>query len=178
MRIKFPHNFQPFDSLMSGHSKWATTKRHKGLVDAKRGKIFSNLKIPTITVSGGKAPFGIAGKGKKPSFGVNWNAEGGVFDKPTILPSLEGWQGVGEAGAEAIAPITVLQDYVKSAVKGENNNLVRTLIEQNQILMDFLTRIIPSTVMLDSGELLGALTPAIDVQLSDRWNHVKRGNTR
>ncbi|MGF0069017.1 YebC/PmpR family DNA-binding transcriptional regulator [Candidatus Spyradosoma sp. SGI.093] len=28
---------------MSGHSKWATTKRHKGLVDAKRGKIFSNL---------------------------------------------------------------------------------------------------------------------------------------
>lgn len=28
---------------MSGHSKWATTKRHKGIMDAKRGKIFSNL---------------------------------------------------------------------------------------------------------------------------------------
>lgn len=28
---------------MSGHSKWATTKRHKGAIDAKRGKIFSNL---------------------------------------------------------------------------------------------------------------------------------------
>ncbi len=26
---------------MSGHSKWATTKRHKAVVDAKRGKIFS-----------------------------------------------------------------------------------------------------------------------------------------
>ncbi len=26
---------------MSGHSKWATTKRHKATVDAKRGKIFS-----------------------------------------------------------------------------------------------------------------------------------------
>jgi len=26
---------------MSGHSKWATTKRHKAMVDAKRGKIFS-----------------------------------------------------------------------------------------------------------------------------------------
>ncbi|MGJ3244021.1 MAG: YebC/PmpR family DNA-binding transcriptional regulator [Opitutales bacterium] len=26
---------------MSGHSKWATTKRHKAAVDAKRGKIFS-----------------------------------------------------------------------------------------------------------------------------------------
>ncbi|MDR2664358.1 MAG: YebC/PmpR family DNA-binding transcriptional regulator [Puniceicoccales bacterium] len=28
---------------MSGHSKWATTKRHKAAVDAKRGKIFSIL---------------------------------------------------------------------------------------------------------------------------------------
>ena len=26
---------------MSGHSKWATIKRHKAAVDAKRGKIFS-----------------------------------------------------------------------------------------------------------------------------------------
>lgn len=26
---------------MSGHSKWATIKRHKGAIDAKRGKIFS-----------------------------------------------------------------------------------------------------------------------------------------
>jgi len=26
---------------MSGHSKWATTKRHKAVIDAKRGKIFS-----------------------------------------------------------------------------------------------------------------------------------------
>lgn len=28
---------------MSGHSKWATTKRHKAAVDAKRGEIFSTL---------------------------------------------------------------------------------------------------------------------------------------
>lgn len=26
---------------MAGHSKWATTKRHKAVIDAKRGKIFS-----------------------------------------------------------------------------------------------------------------------------------------
>ena len=28
---------------MSGHSKWATTKRHKAAVDGKRGEIFSTL---------------------------------------------------------------------------------------------------------------------------------------
>ncbi|MCL2001936.1 YebC/PmpR family DNA-binding transcriptional regulator, partial [Candidatus Saccharibacteria bacterium] len=28
---------------MAGHSKWATTKRHKAVVDAKRGKIFTKI---------------------------------------------------------------------------------------------------------------------------------------
>jgi YebC/PmpR family DNA-binding regulatory protein len=43
---------------MSGHSKWATTKRHKAAVDAKRGKLFSILsKEITLAVrSGGKDP--------------------------------------------------------------------------------------------------------------------------
>ncbi|HCJ12511.1 MAG: transcriptional regulator [Verrucomicrobia bacterium GWF2_51_19] len=43
---------------MSGHSKWATTKRHKAVIDAKRGKIFSILsKELTIAArSGGGDP--------------------------------------------------------------------------------------------------------------------------
>ena len=43
---------------MSGHSKWATTKHKKALVDAKRGKLFTKL-IREITVaakSGGGGP--------------------------------------------------------------------------------------------------------------------------
>jgi hypothetical protein len=28
---------------MSGHSKWATTKHQKAVVDAKRGKMFAKL---------------------------------------------------------------------------------------------------------------------------------------
>ena len=28
---------------MSGHSKWATTKRHKAVVDAKRGALFTKI---------------------------------------------------------------------------------------------------------------------------------------
>lgn len=109
---------------------------------------------------------------------MKWNAEGGVFDEPTLIPSLKGWQGVGEAGAEAIAPITVLQDYVRKAVQEENNGIRSTIIEQTALLIEFLERSMPSAVRLDSGELVGALTPTIDVQLSDRWIHTKRGNTR
>src|SRR2546427_4648211 len=45
---------------MGGHSHWATTKRHKAAVDAKRGKIFTKI-IREITIAarlGGGDPEG------------------------------------------------------------------------------------------------------------------------
>ena len=45
---------------MSGHSKWATTKRKKAVIDAKRGKIFTKL-IKEINIAarqGGGDPVG------------------------------------------------------------------------------------------------------------------------
>lgn len=151
----------------------------KGFFPLKIGKIFSNLKIPKISVSGGKAPFGIAGKGKLPSFDVKWNAEGGILDKPTIFGMTGNTLlGGGEAGKEAVAPITLLQDYIRDAVRADNELLGKILIEQNRILMDYLSKTIPSVVRLDSGALVGALIPDIDMQLSERLNHSRRGNTR
>ena len=150
----------------------------KGFFPLKIGKIFSNLKIPKITVSGGKAPFGIAGKGKLPSFSVKWNAQGAIFDQPTIFNTPLGLQGVGERGPEAVAPIAVLQRYVSEAVRAENAAIIRTMIEQNRNMQDFLKRTMPQVVLLDSGALVGELAPAMDAQLYDRLAHVRRGNTR
>jgi predicted nucleic acid-binding Zn-ribbon protein len=168
------------DKLEAAKDKVSSViKKIKGLFPLSIGKIFSNLKIPKISVSGGKAPFGIAGKGKLPSFNVKWNAEGGILTKPTIFGiSGNTFLGGGEAGDEAIAPIDLLQDYVKDAVQSENGGIIRTLIEQNRVLMDFLERIIPRVVQLDSGVLVGALVPGIDQGLSDRFAHSRRGNTR
>ena len=48
------------DELMSGHSKWATTKHKKAVIDAKRGKMFAKL-IKNIEVAarmGGGDPAG------------------------------------------------------------------------------------------------------------------------
>ena len=150
----------------------------KGFFPLKIGKIFSNLKIPKITVTGGKAPFGIGGKGKLPGFDVQWKAKGAVFDEPTIFSTHQGLQGVGEAGPEAVAPVSVLQTYIASAVKERDETLVRTLIEQNQRMMDFLERVIPHDIRLDGGALVGELVPAIDMGLSDRYAHSMRGNVR
>lgn len=151
----------------------------KGFFPLNIGKIFSNLKIPKISVSGGKAPFGIAGKGKLPSFSVKWNATGAILTKPTIFGmSGNTLLGGGEAGKEAIAPIDLLQGYIHDAVMAKDDGIIRTLIEQTQLLMDFLKQSMPHNVALDSGALVGELIPAIDVRLSDRWNHGMRGNVR
>ena len=154
-------------------------KKIKGLFPLKIGKIFSNLKIPKISVSGGKAPFGIAGKGKLPSFNVKWNAQGAVLDKPTIFGMAGNtFLGGGEAGKEAVAPIETLQAYIREAVKENDQPIVRALMEQFERLMDFLDRTMPSAVTLDSGALVGTLLPAVDTGLANRWEHTKRGNVR
>lgn len=114
-----------------------------------------------------------------PSFSVKWNAEGGVLDKPTIFGSVGNTLlGGGEAGKEAIAPIDTLQAYIRAAVNEKDTALIDALMEQNKIMMDFLARHMPRAVQLDSGALVGELTPAIDRTLSSRWEHTKRGNTR
>ena len=151
----------------------------KGFFPLKVGKIFSDLKIPKISVSGGKAPFGIAGKGKLPNFNVKWNAEGGILDKPTIFGAVgDTLLGGGEAGKEAIAPIAQLQGYVRAAVRAENEGIRATIIEQNQLLISFLRGAMPGEIVLDSGAIVGELVPSIDTRLSERLEHVKRGNTR
>ena len=154
-------------------------KKIKGFFPLSIGKIFSNFKIPKLSVSGGKSPYGIAGKGKLPSFSVKWNAEGAVLSKPTIFGAIGNTLlGGGEAGKEAVAPIDTLQAYIRTAVKDMDEALIRTIIEQNRLMMDFLRRAIPHDVRLDKGALVGELIPAIDTGLNDRYSHTLRGNTR
>lgn len=61
-------------------------------------RFLSGLKIPHISISGGSVPFGIGGKGTKPSINVTWGAKGGILDGATLI-------GAGEAGKEALLPL-------------------------------------------------------------------------
>ena len=75
----------------------------KAIIDKIKGifnkvKLKLKLKVPKVSLSGGKAPWGIAGKGKLPSFKVKWNAVGGIVDGATLI-------GAGEKGPEAIVPL-------------------------------------------------------------------------
>ena len=131
-------------------------------------------KIPSFSLKG---KFGLSPP-SVPKIAIRWNAAGAVFDQPTIFNTPLGLQGVGERGPEAVAPISVLQGYVADAVRRENEAIIRTMIEQTRNMQDFLRRTMPRTVLLDSGALVGELTPSIDRELASRLEHTRRGNTR
>ena len=92
-------------------------KKITGLFPLKIGKIFTGLKLPHINVSAGSPPFGIGGKGKKPSFSVSWNAKGGLYDGATLI-------GVGEAGPEAVIPLSgsAMRPFAATIAKEMNGN--------------------------------------------------------
>ena len=88
----------------------------KELFPLSLGKLF-HFSIPKITVKKGKAPWGFGGKGKAPDFGLDWeeHAQGGIFTRPTLLQSRNGANHlVGEAGAEAIIPLSELWSHMNS----------------------------------------------------------------
>lgn len=82
------------------------------------------LKMPHFTVSGSFSldPLSV------PSFGVDWYAKGAVLNEPTAF-GINGNKLMvgGEAGPEAIAPISTLQRYVADAVASQNADIVEVL---------------------------------------------------
>lgn len=133
------------------------------------------LKVPSFTIKG---KFDLKSL-SVPKIGLKWNAEGGILTEPTIFGATGNTLlGGGEAGAEAIAPIDTLQSYVRTAVRDETDGIRETIIAQTRLLMDLLRRIIPQEVTLDSGALVGALTPSMDMRMADKYRHALRGNTR
>ena len=146
---------------------------------------FKGLKMPSIslTMVKGKGLMAkaaeVLGLSGVPKFSVKWNAEGAILNKPTIFGKMGNtYLGGGEAGLEAVTPIDVLQDYIRQSVKEENGHIIDALIEQNKVLMNFLERIMPRQVMLDSGALVGELSQGIDTRLGEKYKYIKRGITR
>ena len=71
------------------------------------------LKLPHISISG---KFSI-NPPSVPHFSISWHKLGAIFSKATLIPTLGGVHGVGEAGPEAVSPISTLQDYVSQSVR-------------------------------------------------------------
>lgn len=123
----------------------------KGIWDSL-GEMFEegfDLKLPHISVSGGVPPYGINGMGTLPKFNVDWYANGGILTSPTIFGMQNGrFLGGGEAGAEAVLPLSNLETMIAGAmtqalgnggdtiinVSIDNNNLGSVLLTAQQMM--------------------------------------------
>jgi hypothetical protein len=75
----------------------------KGLFPISIGKILSNIKTPHFSLKWSSKDFGKLGSIKYPTgLGVEWYKKGGIVTSTTIFDRI----GLGEAGPEAIVPLT------------------------------------------------------------------------
>ena len=85
----------------------------KGIFPLSIGKVFSNLKLPHIKVSGGSAPFGIGGKGSLPKFSVSWYKKA---EKQPYMFQERVLFGAGERNDEMLYGHSNLMNDIREAV--------------------------------------------------------------
>lgn len=110
-----------------------------GIVDTIKGFFDFDIKLPKIKLphfgikpSGWK--LGDLLKGQIPKLGIDWYAEGGIFDKPTIIPTLSGLKGVGDARSpEVVTPLHKLEEMLIKAIAKyfKDNDKVTKVINLN-----------------------------------------------
>lgn len=79
-----------------------------------------HLKLPHLSVSGGKAPFGIGGKGSLPSFHISWYKK--AMESPYVFSDATLF-GAGEAGDEMLYGRSRLMSDIKEATQGTKNDV-------------------------------------------------------
>ena len=122
-----------------------------------------HLKMPHVSISGS---FSLMPP-SVPHFSVDWYKQGGILTDPTIfgLGKNGNLLGGGEAGAEAVAPIDTLMDYVRVAVDESNGELAERLNGVVSLLSDYLPQLTQRQLILDTGVLVGELASPMDESL-------------
>lgn len=114
-----------------------------------------------------------------PKFDVEWYKDGGIMTDPTAFgfnPYSGKVMAGGEAGPEAIAPISTLQSYVQEAVSESNYQLYQALNQILSLLTQYFPQLANKQLVLDTGALVGELAEPMNEELGKitymrgRWN--------
>ena len=79
-----------------------------------------HLNLPHLSVSGGKSPFGIGGKGSLPSFHISWYKK--AMESPYVFSDATLF-GAGEAGDEMLYGRSRLMSDIREATQGTKNDV-------------------------------------------------------
>lgn len=103
----------------------------KGAIDKIKGFFDFDWKLPKIKLPHFKA----SGEWslsplKVPKISVDWYANGGILNSPTIFGANgDSLMGGGEAGKEAVLPIKLLKDYIREENDANNATLAAMIVE-------------------------------------------------
>lgn len=106
----------------------------KGVIDKIKGFFDFEWKLPKIKLPHFKAngEWSLAPP-KVPKFSVDWYANGGILNSPTIFgQNGNSLMGGGEAGKEAVLPIKLLKDYIREENESNNSVLASMIAEAIQ----------------------------------------------
>ena len=130
----------------------------KGFFPLKVGKVFSGLKLPHFNIKGGSAPFGIGGKGTKPSISVSWYKK--AMDNPYVFSNATLF-GAGEAGDEMLYGRNSLLNDIATATGG--GEVVARLAAIEAILDYYLPK--GQQIVMDNGALIGQVNRGLGMRL-------------
>ena len=168
---------------MSGHSKWATTKHKKAVVDAKRGKLFArlikNIEVAAKTgggdVNGNPTLFDAVQKAKKNSVPADnitnaikrgSGAEAGGSDWQTIM-----YEGYGPNGvAVLIECLTDNRNRAASEVRVAMTRNGGSMADPGSVAYMFNRKgvvIVPKAGSLSEDDVLGAVLDAGAEEVND-----------
>src|SRR5260221_6651284 len=168
---------------MSGHSKWATTKHKKAVVDAKRGKLFArlikNIEVAAKTggadIAGNPTLFDAVQKAKKNSVPADnidravkrgSGAEAGGADWQTIM-----YEGYGPNGvAVLIECLTDNRNRAASEVRVAMTRNGGSMADRGSVAYMFNRKgvvIVPKAGPLTEDDVLGAVLDAGAEEVND-----------
>ena len=146
---------RPIETAKNTVSK--AIQKIKGFFPLKIGKIFSGMKLPHFSIKG-SAPFGIGGKGVKPSISVSWfrkaMQEPYMFSNATLF-------GAGEKGDEMLYGRNSLLNDIAMASGG--TEVVARLSAIEAILDYYLPK--GQQIVMDNGALIGQVNRGLGLKL-------------
>ena len=138
----------------------------KGVADSIKGFLDFEWKLPKIKLPHFKIKGGFSlTPPKTPKFSVDWYANGGILNSPTIF-GMNGnsLMGGGEKGKEAVLPIDNLRRYIREENQA-NNAMIAEMIRE---ALSELNIVAENNIYLGDQKLVSVLTDLIIQKMSKK----------
>lgn len=135
------------------------------------------LKMPHFGIKPKGWQIGDLLEGKIPKLSIDWYADGGIFTKPTLFNTLSGIKGVGEAGSEAVLPLSRLENWIYNALRQNNAQMLSANNSNFEKLIEVAEMILvkDSNMYVDSRKVSEALSNSNDTVSGEIISMKERG---